>query len=81
MSSGQGAGTSPEKNGSKLTPEDLKHLLDDHLSFRIEEDTLLISLTGCGKKPCPVPERVNFFYCHQPPCPMIIIKPPRPHAT
>jgi hypothetical protein len=72
MSSAQGAGASPaKKNGSKLTSEELKHLLDGHLTFRIEENTLLITLTGCDEQECPVPERVNFFNCHQPPCPMI----------
>ena len=76
MSSGQGTGASPAKNGSKLTPEDLKHLLDNHLSITIEEDTLLISLRGCDEEPCPVPERVNFFYCRTPPCPRIVVVPP-----
>jgi hypothetical protein len=81
MSSGQSTGASPAKNGSKLTPEELKHLLDDPLSITIEEDTLLISLRGCDEESCPVPERVNFFYCRRPPCPRIIVVPAPPDAA
>jgi hypothetical protein len=80
MSSGH-AGTSPKKNGSKLTEKEIKHLLEGHLSIAIEEDTLLITLTGCDEEPCPVPKRVNVFYCFQPPCPQIIVRPPKPHAA
>ena len=58
------------KNGSKMSSEELKkHLLQGHLSIMIEDDTLSISLSGCGDDACPVPDNVSFFYCRQPPCP------------
>lgn len=69
MSSAPGTGRIPPESDSKITGEKLQHLLDDHLTFKIKDDTLFITVTGCEEEECPVPENVSFFYCRQPPCP------------
>jgi hypothetical protein len=80
MSSAPSTGRISTTIGSKLTKDEMDHLLDIHLSVTRQGDTLVIVLSpGCDEERCTISDRVVFFNCHQPPCPAIIVSPhPQP---
>jgi len=63
----------PEGGNMELTPDQLKHILEKHISIKVKDDTLIVDVVNCCTDedpcPCPIPKRVGFFSCHRQPCP------------
>jgi hypothetical protein len=63
-----------ERDDTELTPEEVQHILEKHVSIEIKDRTLLVKVVDscCDSGDpcdCPPPKGVSIFYCRKPPCP------------